>query len=110
VAKIIRVAMRTCPDCSRTLPLVCFIGPRCQTCHRKPRPRIRIFLEREPLLAEIAAWRAQHSMMALAQRAGVPDRSIRRIVSGESAHVRLDLADKLAMAMDQPLGLMYPWE
>jgi hypothetical protein len=105
----VRVKMRRCGGCGRLLPRTCFDGGfRCRDCGR-----LRIFLAREPLVEELTAWRRENlarSWVTLGQRAGVPERSIRRIVSGESRHVRLDMADKLAMALDQPLSLLYPWE
>jgi transcriptional regulator with XRE-family HTH domain len=70
--------------------------------------RVRIFLDPQPLLAEIRAWRAENTMTELSRRSGVPDRTIRRFVSGERAHVRLDVADKLASALDQPFSYLYP--
>ena len=39
--------------------------------------------------------------------AGVPPRSIYRLRVGESRHVRLDLADKLALAAGVPLWVIY---
>jgi plasmid maintenance system antidote protein VapI len=71
-------------------------------------PRVRIFLDPEPILAEIAAWRAENTMMELSRRSGVPDRTIRRFISGERQHVREDIADKLAAALDQPFGYLWP--
>jgi hypothetical protein len=73
------------------------------------RERVRVFLDPEPLLAEIAAWRhANHTMVELSVRSGVPDRTIRRWVSGERQHVREDVADRLASALDQPLTYLWP--
>jgi hypothetical protein len=43
----------------------------------------------------------------LARTAGVPPRSVSRLLTGESRHVRIDLADKLAVAIDVPLALIY---
>jgi hypothetical protein len=77
---------------------------------RRPRQspeKVRVFLDREPIVLEIAAWRRANSTIALSRLARVPDRTIRWIVSGESAHVRLDMADKLACAIDLPLSYLY---
>jgi hypothetical protein len=38
----------------------------------------------------------------------VPDCTIRRFVSGERQHVRLDVADRLCSALDQPFSFLYP--
>jgi hypothetical protein len=43
----------------------------------------------------------------LAARAGVPARSIDRLLRGESKHVRLDLADKLCFGLGVPLYLVF---
>lgn len=71
-------------------------------------PRVRIFFEREPLLAELSAWRQENSLAELSRRSGVPDRTVRRYVTGERQHVREDVADKLAAALDQPFGYLWP--
>jgi hypothetical protein len=65
----------------------------------------RVLLDPAPLLAELA--RADVSQRELAQLAGVPARAIYRVVVGESRHVQLDTADKLAVALGVPLALMY---
>jgi hypothetical protein len=69
---------------------------------------VRIFPDREPLLAQIRARRAQNTMTELSRRSGVPDRTIRRWVSGERQHIRFDVAEKLASAVDQPLSYLWP--
>ena len=71
-------------------------------------PRVRVFLEAEPLLAELQAWRAENTMVELSRLSGVSDRSIRRYASGERTHVREDVADKLAAALDQPFRFLWP--
>jgi hypothetical protein len=108
----VRVRMKVCADCGALLPKVCYPTrtPRCRPCNRQPRERVRVFLDAEPLLVQIGMWVRARPLIELAREAGIPERSIRRIMSGESAHVRLDMADKLACAMNQPLGLLYPWE
>lgn len=59
----------------------------------------------EPLLAEID--RSGLNAEELASMAGVPARSVFRFRSGESQHVRLDVADKIAVALNVPLTLIY---
>jgi hypothetical protein len=44
---------------------------------------------------------------ALARRAGVSERAIRRYRTGESRHIDLDLADRLALALGSHLSLIY---
>ena len=64
----------------------------------------RIMLPREPLVAVING----HNLTELAERAGLEQRTVGRIVSGESARVRIDVADKLAVALGVPSALI--WE
>ena len=45
----------------------------------------------------------------LAQIAGISSRSLTRLRSGESRHVRLDVADQIAVALEIPLTLLYPF-
>lgn len=59
----------------------------------------------EPLLAEID--RSGVNTEELARMSGVPARSVFRFRSGESQHVRLDVADKIAVALKVPLALIY---
>lgn len=47
--------------------------------------------------------RACSPLERLAFEAGLPDRTVRRILTGESAYVCLDFADKLLMAVDRGL-------
>jgi hypothetical protein len=108
--QVVRVSMRTCHGCHRPLPRALYDGYsacRCVDCGR-----LRILLPTGPLIRELTAWRRENltSWVALQKRSGVPERSIRRILSGEHHHVRLDVADKLCCAMGQPLGVVYPWE
>lgn len=77
----------------------------------------RIFLPREPLLREIDFWLQLHlpewrrdedrTVENLASLAGTSARQVYRLQVGESRHVQLDLADRLAMAMGIPLVLLY---
>ena len=75
-----------------------------------------VMLDPAPLLAEMAHfYRAQlnnghpdYSWEALAITAGVPARSLYRLRTGESRHVRVDLADRIAVAIGIPLSLIYP--
>lgn len=70
----------------------------------------RVLLPREPLVREMRAFLKITGMgwESLARRAGVDSRSLHRIEHGESKRVRIDLADKIAVAMDIPLSLIYP--
>jgi hypothetical protein len=63
-----------------------------------------VFLPREPLLAALAE---VDDWEALARRAGVPARMVFRIRTDTQAHVRLDVADKLAYALGWPLEVIY---
>jgi hypothetical protein len=62
-------------------------------------------LRPEPLLAVIA--QLDLSDIEVARLARVTPRSIYRLRVGESRHVRLDVADKLAHALGVPLELIY---
>lgn len=78
----------------------------------------RVFLPREPILDEIDRWLQVHlpewrrdeerTVERLGMLAGVDGKTIRRIQTGESQHVQIDIADRLAMALDVPLPLLYP--
>lgn len=80
--------------------------------------RERVLLPRQPILDEIERWLQsnlpewrrdpERSVENLAALAGLDPRTINRIQNGESQHVSLDVADKLAMALDVPLALIYP--
>jgi hypothetical protein len=71
-----------------------------------------VMLDPEPLVKVIHDWMLEQNgdgtTEALARRAGVPPRSIYRLRVGESRHVRLDVADKLAVAVGVPLAVLYP--
>ena len=82
---------------------------------RKPRPlrAERVFFPIEPLLSllnDAVATETFASWETLARRAGLDGHTIRRLRFGESAHVRIDTADKLAQAIGLPLALIYPDE
>jgi hypothetical protein len=81
----------------------------------------RIFLDRKPLVEamnryakrEIASGRDGGNGMpdlwkALAREAGLQPRALHRLRTGESKRVRIDIADKIAVALDTPLALLYP--
>jgi DNA-binding Xre family transcriptional regulator len=80
----------------------------------------RILLPPEPIRGAINRWLQLHlpewrrdegrNDMALARASGVSERGIGRIRSGKVKHVRLDVADQLAVALDIPLSLLYPYE
>jgi hypothetical protein len=68
------------------------------------------FLPIAPLAAEIQRYVAHtegDGYTAIARRAGTTERSVRRLVTGESAHVRLDLADRICLAMGTWLAFVY---
>lgn len=68
----------------------------------------RILLPRDPLIAEIHRFTRGRDLAELVRCSGVEERTIRRILTGESAHVRLDIADRLTTALAVPLALLYP--
>jgi ribosome-binding protein aMBF1 (putative translation factor) len=65
----------------------------------------RILLDPAPLIAALR--RYEYSQVELAARAGIRPRAIYRITHGESKHVRVDVADKLAVALGLPLEVIY---
>jgi hypothetical protein len=65
-----------------------------------------VYLDASPIVAALDAKQVV-SDVELAMRAGVPPRAIYRLRNGESAHVRLDVADKLAYALGLTLALVY---
>jgi hypothetical protein len=69
----------------------------------------RIFLDPAPLVAEIKR-QCGDEYGWLARRSGVSERAIYRLRSGESAHVRIDNADKLALGLGLTLELIYKGE
>jgi ribosome-binding protein aMBF1 (putative translation factor) len=64
----------------------------------------RVFFEPDPLVKRL---KQEDSIEELARRAGLHDKTIRRILSGESKHVRIDVADKLASGLGLTLFLVY---
>ena len=67
----------------------------------------RILLPTAPLVKLLEPYRDDELLGELSRRAGVPERSITRLLSGESAQVRIDLADKIAVALGMPSALIY---
>ena len=67
----------------------------------------RILIPAAPLVKLLEPYRDTEKLGELARRAGVPDRSIGRLLSGESARVRIDLADKLAVALGVPSAVIW---
>jgi hypothetical protein len=76
----------------------------------------RVFLPREPLLAEMDRYvreqrgngRPDFSWGDMAMQAGVAERQLHRLRVGESRRVRIDVADRIAIAVGVPLSLIYP--
>jgi hypothetical protein len=66
----------------------------------------RILLDPVPLLVEIGKL-CDGDFRWLADVSGVPERSIHRLRTGESQHVRVDLADKLAVGLGLTLEMIY---
>ena len=62
-----------------------------------------VWLSPEPLVRVLRGV----EIRTLSRRSNVPERSIDRLLRGESRHVRIDLADKLALAVGIPLSLIY---
>lgn len=69
-------------------------------------PIERVFLPVGPLLEVLSD--VPESDIHLAALAGVSPRLLYRLRSGESAHVRIDVADRLMTAIGVPLALIYP--
>lgn len=65
-----------------------------------------LFLPPDPLLAHMRQNYAD-SERELARRAGISERALYRYRSGESELVRLDIADRLALAMGTSLWMLY---
>lgn len=77
---------------------------------RRRLPVERIFLDPAPLLSAMDLWikaQPEPSWKALARQAGLEPRAIQRLRHGESQHVRIDIADRLALAIEVPLSLIY---
>jgi hypothetical protein len=83
--------------------------------HRRgePRPRKssvvdrpeRVLLPRAPLVVELD--RLNGNLRSVCARAGVPERTVFRLRHDGGRWVRIDTADKLAVAMGIPLALIY---
>lgn len=73
----------------------------------------RVFFPPGPLLAllnDAVPSAAIPSWEVLSRLSGLDGHTIRRLRFGESAHVRIDVADRLAAALGLPLALVYPNE
>lgn len=78
----------------------------------------RILLPTTPLLEHVEWWIAaqrengdgDYNYNTLCRAVGIDEASLRRLRSGESRRVRIDLADRICQAMDVPLTLLYPLE
>lgn len=66
----------------------------------------RVFLDPAPLVALLTGYE-NGALRTLALSAGVSERGLHRLLHGESHHVRLDTADKLAVALGTTLSLLY---
>jgi hypothetical protein len=64
-----------------------------------------VFLPPEPLMSFVRQFGEDYRTVAT--RAGITERTLTRYLTGESRHIRLDIADKLAVAIDLPLTLLY---
>ena len=67
----------------------------------------RIMLPTEPLLGLLAQYRDDELIAELARKSGVSERAILRLRTGESRRVRIDLADKLAVAIGIPSAIIF---
>lgn len=78
-----------------------------QRLQRRPLPPVeRVTLPVEPLLAELARY-DDGELTILATRAGISARALYRYRYGESQAVRIDVADKLAVAMGTTSSLIW---
>jgi hypothetical protein len=86
--------------------------------HPPARPIERVLLPREPLV-EVMEWyvltqrangHPDFGWKTFAQMTGGNARSLLRLRTGQSRHVRIDLADKIAYAMGMSLSMIYPPE
>ena len=75
----------------------------------------RVFLDPQPIIEVVDRYLERHRRVGIeltweevARHAGVADRTLRRLWSGESQRVRLDVADKLAVSLGSALSLLYP--
>lgn len=99
------------------------VTPRALSRMPPPDPRhnhsgLRRKVSTEPLLPHLNAWllgwaaehaheRADRGIRALADAATVPERRIYAILEGEQTRCHYAVADRLAVAMDLPLALVY---
>ena len=72
-----------------------------------------VYLVAAPLVAELRWYGVNGDVtgegyLALARRSGVSARRIWGLRNGESRRVRIDVADKLAVALGLPLSTLYP--
>jgi Homeodomain-like domain len=65
----------------------------------------RVFFDPAPIVELLKRHRFEIGLVA--KRAQLHDRTVRRILEGESAHIRIDVADKLAFALDTTLFELY---
>lgn len=65
----------------------------------------RVLLEPGPLLSEVE--RSGLTDLELQALSGISARAIYRLRTGGSRHIRLDVADKLAVGLGVPLALLY---
>lgn len=87
------------------------IPPR-QFKNGKP-PVERVFLPVDPIVREMTRFMLVHDEMSwrgLARMVGTGDRALWRLRHRESRHIRVDLADRIAVAIGTPLALIYPSE
>jgi hypothetical protein len=66
----------------------------------------RVYLPREPIATMLDSLTTD-TLTDIVRRTGIGDRQLRRIMSGEAQHIRLDLADKLALALGYHLYDLY---
>jgi ribosome-binding protein aMBF1 (putative translation factor) len=59
-----------------------------------------VFLDIDPIVREL---RRVENVSEVARRIGVDEHTLRRYLMGESRHIRLDLADRLALALGSTL-------
>lgn len=68
----------------------------------------RVLLERRPIVRLIEDHLDDGvTMLDLQRQTGIHERQLRRLTTGESRHVRIDVADKIAYALGTPLALLY---
>lgn len=70
-------------------------------------PAEYVFLDATPIRRELRRARNGYSLEGLARRVGVDSHTLRRYLNGESRHIRLDLADRVALAVGTTLWDVY---